>query len=208
MADSVAPHVHASPAGPNRREFLHGAGVAALAALAVPTVGATCAPLDTSPYHGRKGSNDEDFMAIAIELAKKDPLAPFGAVIVYQPTMTVVGVGVNEILTSPIDHGEIMAIDDLMKNAGPIEHIEAGFGLLHRYNLYTTAESCPMCMSAIVWAGFGQMIYGTSMPYLIEHTIYPQIKVRASEIAAAAPYKVVARGGVLEAETNKLFGGK
>lgn len=33
-------------------------------------------------------------------------------------------------------------------------------------SLYTNAESCPMCASAIRWAGFKEYIYGTSIEEL------------------------------------------
>lgn len=36
-------------------------------------------------------------------------------------------------------------------------------------SLYTNAESCPMCASAIRWAGFREYIYGTSIDALTVH---------------------------------------
>ena len=36
-------------------------------------------------------------------------------------------------------------------------------------SLYTNAESCPMCASAIRWAGFKEYIYGTSINALTVH---------------------------------------
>jgi tRNA(adenine34) deaminase len=153
-----------------------------------------------------KGTSDEDFMQVAIDLAKQDdPLIPFGAVIVDKTKMETVAVGVNETFVNPTDHGEIMAIDELMSAAGPITHIEAGLGKLRHMSLYTTGESCPMCMSAIIWCGFGEMIYGSSIPYIAKHTGFAQINLRATAVAAAAPYDVAVRGGVLESKTNALF---
>lgn len=35
-------------------------------------------------------------------------------------------------------------------------------------SLYTNAESCPMCASAIRWAGFKEYIYGTSIDTLVQ----------------------------------------
>ncbi len=190
----------------NRRKFLKSTSVAALAAVTAPSVGAACMPIDSTPWIGLKGNSDEDFMKIAIELAKQDdPLIPFGAVIVDKRKMETVAVGVNETLVNPTDHGEIMAIDSLMKVAGVIEHVEAGLGKLRHMSLYTTGESCPMCMGAIIWCGFNEMIYGSSIPFIAATTGFSQINLRATAVAAAAPYGVQVRGGVLEAETNALF---
>ena len=35
-------------------------------------------------------------------------------------------------------------------------------------SLYTNAESCPMCASAIRWAGFKEYVYGTSIDTLVQ----------------------------------------
>jgi len=35
-------------------------------------------------------------------------------------------------------------------------------------SIYTNAESCPMCASAIRWGGFKDYIYGTSIETLIK----------------------------------------
>ena len=47
--------------------------------------------------------------------------------------------------------------------------------------LYTNAESCPMCASAIRWAGFKEYVYGTSIGRLIE-TGWGQIDIESSEV--------------------------
>ena len=199
-------HSHARAHDPARRRFLKGTAAATLAAVAAPSLAATCKPIDPKPWLGLKGTSDEDFMQIAIDLAKHDePLIPFGAVIVDKKKMETVAVGVNETFVNPVDHGEVMAIDELMSAAGPITHIEAGLGKLRHMSLYTTGESCPMCMSAIIWCGFGEMIYGSSIPYIAKHTPFAQIDLRATTVAAAAPCDVVVRGGVLESQTNALF---
>ena len=47
--------------------------------------------------------------------------------------------------------------------------------------LYTNAESCPMCASAIRWAGFKEYVYGTSIGRLIEKG-WGQIDIESSEV--------------------------
>jgi tRNA(Arg) A34 adenosine deaminase TadA len=48
-------------------------------------------------------------------------------------------------------------------------------------SLYTNAESCPMCASAIRWAGFREYIYGTSIDTLIEKG-WGQIRISSMEV--------------------------
>jgi len=39
---------------------------------------------------------------------------------------------------------------------------------LAELSIYTNAESCPMCASAIRWGGFKEYVYGTSIETLIK----------------------------------------
>jgi len=73
------------------------------------------------------------------------------------------------------------------------------------FDLYTTAEPCPMCQSAIAWAGISNVYYGTSIPYLQQRNWW-QINIRALEVAAQTPFRQCrVIGGVLESECNALF---
>jgi tRNA(adenine34) deaminase len=72
-------------------------------------------------------------------------------------------------------------------------------------DLYTTANRCPMCQSAIEWAGISAVYYKTSIPYLQSHGLR-QIDIRAEDVARRTPFrqtKVI--GGILEFECNSLF---
>ena len=51
--------------------------------------------------------------------------------------------------------------------------------------LYTTAEPCPMCMGAILWAGVGRVVFGTSIRFLLDFS-WRQIDIPAAEVAGRA----------------------
>ncbi|SPO07163.1 uncharacterized protein DNG_09857 [Cephalotrichum gorgonifer] len=54
-------------------------------------------------------------------------------------------------------------------------------GAFSELSLYTNAESCPMCASAIRWAGFKEYIYGTSINTLIGKG-WGQIRIPSMEV--------------------------
>jgi len=64
----------------------------------------------------------------------------------------------------PTMHGEITAIrkcTEVLTERGlsPQEILAAW----KQFSLYTNGEPCPMCASAIRWAGFKEVIYGSSI---------------------------------------------
>jgi tRNA(adenine34) deaminase len=137
------------------------------------------------------------YMRLAIDQAHRVPELPFGAVIVDSTTGDVVARGHNRSKESPTFHGEIDAI-----NGCAAEHPGIDWSKLV---IYTTAEPCPMCQSAIEWAGIAMTVYGTSIPYLVSLGWW-QIDIRAEEIVRRTPFRQTAiLGGVLEAECNALF---
>ena len=145
----------------------------------------------------REKRGHEDYMRRAIALAKQVPRLPFGAVIVQRATGEIVAEGFNRSSDSPTFHGEIDAINRCAAAHPSIDWTEL--------DLYTTAEPCPMCQSAIEWAGIGTVYYGTSIPYLKDRG-WPQIDIRAEEVARRTPFRhtrIV--GGILESECNPLF---
>lgn len=137
------------------------------------------------------------FMRLAIEQAKNEPRFPFGAVIVDAKTRSVVAEGYNQGRQSPTFHGEIVTINRCAARPGDIDW--------ERLALYTTAEPCPMCQSAIEWAGIPLVVYGTSIPFL-KSLGWWQIDIRAEEVIERTPFRRTAvLGGVLEDECNALF---
>ena len=137
------------------------------------------------------------YMTRAIQLAANVPAAPFGAVIVDGRTGRIVAEGWNRSAANPTWHGEIVAINRLAELQTDLQ----GDQLV----LYTTAEPCPMCQAAILWAGIENVVYGTSIPFLRDRG-WRQIDIRAEEVVRRSPsWKCTLVGGVLEQKCNALF---
>jgi tRNA(Arg) A34 adenosine deaminase TadA len=137
-------------------------------------------------------------MEILIQLAKNNTRAPFAAMIVDAVTGEILSKGLNNSVLNPTEHGEVVAINNFAKlhpNRSYRETI-----------LYTTAESCPMCMSAIVWSKIALTVYGTSIPFLIEKG-WGQITIRSEEVVehASSIYSGTVIGGILKEQTDLLF---
>ena len=99
------------------------------------------------------------YMKIAIEEAKTGIYeghgGPFGCVIVKDDE--VVGLGHNEVIkrNDPTCHGEMMAIRSACARLGRFD--------LSGCELYTTAQPCPMCAGAVMWANIKKVYYGCSV---------------------------------------------
>ena len=59
--------------------------------------------------------SDEDFMRTAIELGRKTPQHPFGAIIVDRRKQDVIAEGVYQAGSHPLFHGEIVAINNAVE---------------------------------------------------------------------------------------------
>jgi tRNA(Arg) A34 adenosine deaminase TadA len=142
-------------------------------------------------------------MALAIEAAAENPDWPFGAVLVHAGTGGVVARGVNAAHRHPAAHAELVALDAYLGACGERGEAPAWSEL----SLYTTAEPCPMCLGALVWAGLPRVIWGTSIEDLDQRFGFDQIGVGAARIAAAAPFyrSELLLGGVLRERTDALF---
>jgi len=141
--------------------------------------------------------NHERSMRRAIDLAGHAPDRPFGAVIVDRESGEVVAEGWNRTEENPTLHGEIDAINRLVEAAPGTDG--------SRLVLYTTAEPCPMCQGAILWAGIGAVVFGSSIQFLLDIG-WRQIDIPAAEVVRRSPgWRCEVTGGVLEAECNELF---
>ena len=100
---------------------------------------------------------DCEFMQMAIDLSINNVAnggGPFGAVIVKDDK--VVATGVNRVTANndPTAHAEVSAIRSACAK-------EQNFKL-EGCTCYTSCEPCPMCLSALYWAGISRIVYGNT----------------------------------------------
>ena len=99
---------------------------------------------------------NSSYMKLAVEAARKGMESgaggPFGAVIVRDSEVIVVAH--NEVLgtNDPTAHAEVVAI---RRASAKLERFD-----LSDCELYSTCEPCPMCLSAIHWAGIRTLYFG------------------------------------------------
>lgn len=106
---------------------------------------------------GQKKEPDKRFMQLAIDLSVENVTnggGPFGAVIVRDGN--IIATGCNRVTASndPTAHAEVMAIRAACQK-------EQNFKL-DGCTIYTSCEPCPMCLSAIYWAGISRVYYGNT----------------------------------------------
>lgn len=102
-------------------------------------------------------ADDRRFMQLAIDLSIENVRnggGPFGAVIVREGK--VLATGVNRVTANcdPTAHAEVQAIRTACAEAGDFK--------LEGATIYSSCEPCPMCLSAIYWAGIGRLFYGNT----------------------------------------------
>jgi tRNA(adenine34) deaminase len=140
-------------------------------------------------------ASDAEFMRRAIEIARRHPEGPYGAVIVDIPSNSIVAEGHNE-ANNPVLHDVVSALI-----ACPQEALAGG-----RLTVYSTAEACPMCASAIIWSGVSRLVFGTSAATL-RSVGNRGVDIDAAEVIArssrAGDIEVV--GGVLEKDCDALY---
>ena len=99
------------------------------------------------------------YMRMAINEARKGIRSghggPFGSVIVKDGL--VIAKGHNQVIKNqdPTCHGELMANHKACKKLGTFD--------LNGCELYTTAEPCPMCLGAILWANISKVYFGCNI---------------------------------------------
>ena len=88
----------------------------------------------------------------AVKGMKNEEGGPFGAVIVDKDG-NVISNGNNKVLLTkdPTAHAEIVAIREACRKLKTYD--------LSGYQLYTSCEPCPMCLSAIIWSNVKNVYY-------------------------------------------------
>ncbi|KAJ7911540.1 guanine deaminase [Mycena leptocephala] len=176
--------------------------------IAAPNLSINSVPFSTRVYWMRRT------ITALLELGSPCPLSAFASVIVNHTvpglgTLVCIGANSKRQTGDPTLHGEIAAIRNcsaiLTDPAGPYKLSPAGaLDAFAQLSLYTNAESCPMCASAIRWAGFREYIYGTSIQTLVQQG-WGQIRIPSLEVFKQSfelPDPVRLMGEVLTNETD------
>lgn len=138
-------------------------------------------------------SKDQNFwMCKAIDQAILGN-SPFGAVIVNKEQDHIEAYNTTK-HDGPVAHAEINVIQKLKY----LDYNDAS-----KLTLYSTVEPCPMCMSAIVWAGIGKVVYGASIEDASEFG--HQIQIRCKEVAQKSWYTIVIESAVEKERCLALF---
>ena len=102
-------------------------------------------------------AEDRRFMQMAIDLSIENVAnggGPFGAVIVRNGE--IIANGTNRVTANndPTAHAEVSAIREACAKIGNFK--------LEGCVCYTSCEPCPMCLSALYWAGVSRIVYGNT----------------------------------------------
>jgi tRNA(adenine34) deaminase len=133
----------------------------------------------------------EDMMRIAMEEAKqslREGNHGFGAVIIKDNQIIAAAHDEEETAQDPTSHAELNAIRIASKSFGKN---------LHECSIVSTHEPCPMCASAMVWAGIKHVVYGYSIDNAVKQH-RERIPLGSAEIFSRA-------GQEIEITTNVLF---
>lgn len=108
---------------------------------------------ETSNY----SPEDKMFMEMAIRLSEENidnGGGPFGAVIVRNGE--IISTGANRVVPNndPTAHAEVMAIRNACSKLGTFQLTDC--------TVYSSCEPCPMCLSALYWAGVKRICYGNT----------------------------------------------
>ena len=149
---------------------------------------------------------DQQHLRAAIKvasLALEHGNHPFGALLVDangQPLLAAENSVVSH--KDPTAHAEMNLV-----RAAVTKHADD----LRGATLFASAEPCPMCASAIVWANIRRVVFGLGMDRIYEifgeSDEQPSLRMHARTVFDAAPYPIEVLGPALEDDAAVSFEG-
>ncbi|WP_430602113.1 hypothetical protein IGJ02_002363 [Enterococcus sp. DIV0724b] len=142
---------------------------------------------------------DAKFMKQALELAKeaaKNGNEPFGALLVKDNKVVLVGENQIHTKSDPTFHAELGIIRDFCSSQKITD--------LSEYTLYTSCEPCCMCAGAMVWSCLGRMVYSLAHDELAEIAGF-NIMIGSEEIFSKSPNRPEVATGVLKEEAVPVY---
>ncbi len=142
---------------------------------------------------------DADWMRLAIETAREGMAAgqaPFGAVIVSNSELLVAAHNVVWATTDITAHAEVHAIRLACRKLNDIN--------LKGCTIYSNTEPCPMCFTAIHWAGIDKIVYGAKIADAVAAG-FNELTLSNRDMKQLGGSRVEIVGGVLSDEAKDLF---
>lgn len=146
-------------------------------------------------------NKDEFFMRKAIDLAKqarKEGNEPFGAILVKDDEIVMVGENKINTFCDPTHHAEIGLIRRYCSENNIFD--------LREYTLYTSCEPCVMCSGAMVWANLGRLVFSVTHDQLAE-IAGSNIMISCSEVFEKSPNIPLVVEKILNEEGISVFEG-
>lgn len=147
--------------------------------------------------------NDEKYMRFAIAEAEKSAAIgglPIGALIVKDGEVFVTGQSMVWPKKDPSAHAEIECMKAACKKIDGLD--------LKGCVLYSTLESCSMCLGCAGWSGLNEIVFGAYQEDVLGNS-YAFANYHAEEFAQnmvfSSGQKLKVRGGVLREECKNLM---
>ncbi|MDE5054271.1 nucleoside deaminase [Niallia taxi] len=146
-------------------------------------------------------NKDELFMRKAIDIAKqarKEGNEPFGAILVKDDEIVMVGENKINTFCDPTHHAEIGLIRRYCSENNIFD--------LSEYTLYTSCEPCVMCSGAMVWANLGRLVFSVTHDQLSE-IAGSNIMISCNEVFEKSPNTPLVVEKTLNEEGLSVFEG-
>ncbi|WP_226040616.1 nucleoside deaminase [Natrinema sp. DC36] len=140
-------------------------------------------------------ATDESYVRRAIDLAESavaNGNTPFGSLLVVDDA--VVRTAENTTLTDD----DIAAHPEFKLARWAASELEPDE--LESCTMYTSTEPCPMCASAIIYAGLERVVYSVSVDSLVDVRDDGVIEIPCEEVVDRADRSTIVEGPVLERE--------